>query len=60
MVVKDPRGLWVPASVNYPKNGRPVEFKKESEVKSSDLYKRLVDRYGKDRVRVYKQSRPEN
>lgn len=58
--VKDPRGLWVPASVNYPKNGRPVEFKKESEVKSSDLYKRLVDRYGKDRVRVYKQSRPEN
>lgn len=58
--VKDPRGLWVPASVNYPKNGRPVEFKKESEVKSSDLYKRLIDRYGKDRVRVYKQSRPEN
>ena len=53
--VKDPRGLWVPASANYPKNGEPVEFKKEDEAKKSDVYKRLVDRYGEDKVRTYKQ-----
>lgn len=53
--VKDPRGLWVPASANYPKNGEPVEFKKEGEAKKSDVYKRLVDRYGEDKVRTYKQ-----
>lgn len=58
--VKDPRGLWVPASVNYPKNGKPVEFKKEDEAKSSDVYKALVDRYGKDKVRTYKQSKVKN
>lgn len=58
--VKDPRGLWVPASANYPKNGKPVEFKKEDEAKNSDVYKALVDRYGKDNVRTYKQSKAKN
>lgn len=53
--VKDPRGLWVPASVNYPRNGEPAEFKKEDDAKNSDLYKRLVGRYGEDRVRTYRQ-----
>lgn len=55
--VKDPRDIWVPASANYPKNGKPVEFKKEDEAKNSDVYKALVDRYGKDKVRIYKQSK---
>lgn len=58
--VKDPRDLWVPASENYPRNGEPAEFKKEDDAKNSDLYKRLVDRYGKDRVRTYKQDKPRN
>lgn len=58
--VKDPRDIWVPASANYPKNGRPVEFKKEDEAKNSDIYKALVDRYGKDKVRIYKQSKVKN
>lgn len=53
--VKDPRGLWVPASENYPRNGEPAEFKKEDDAKNSDLYKRLVGRYGEDRVRTYRQ-----
>ncbi len=58
--VKDPRDLWVPASENYPRNGEPAEFKKEDDAKNSDLYKRLVDRYGKARVRTYKQDKPKN
>ncbi len=58
--VKDPRDLWVPASENYPRNGEPAEFKKEDDAKNSNLYKRLVDRYGKDRVRTYKQDKPKN
>lgn len=58
--VKDPRDLWVPASENYPRNGEPAEFKKEDDAKNSDLYKRLVDRYGKDRVRTYKQDKPKS
>lgn len=53
--VKDPRGLWVPAGENYPRNGEPAEFKKEDDAKNSDLYKRLVGRYGEDRVRTYRQ-----
>ena len=53
--VKDPRGLWVPASENYPRNGEPAEFKKGDDAKNSDLYKRLVGRYGEDRVRTYRQ-----
>ena len=53
--VKDPRGLWVPASENYPRNGEPAEFKKEDDAKNSDLYKKLVGRYGEDRVRTYRQ-----
>ena len=53
--VKDPRGLWVPASENYPRNGELAEFKKEDDAKNSDLYKRLVGRYGEDRVRTYRQ-----
>lgn len=58
--VKDPRNIWVPASADYPRNGEPVEFKKEDDAKNSDVYKRLVDRYGKDRVRTYRQDRPRN
>lgn len=53
--VKDPRGLWVPASENYPRNGELAEFKKEDDAKNSDLYKKLVGRYGEDRVRTYRQ-----
>lgn len=53
--VKDPRDLWVPASENYPRNGELAEFKKEDDAKNSDLYKRLVGRYGEDRVRTYRQ-----
>lgn len=56
--VKDPRGLWVPASENYPRNGEPAEFKKGDDAKNSDLYKKLADRYGKDRVRIYRQDKP--
>lgn len=40
------------ASENYPKPGQPVEFKTEKEALKSNLYKRLVDRYGKERVQV--------
>lgn len=58
--VKDPRDLWVPASENYPRNGEPAEFKKEDDAKNSDLYKRLVYRYGKNRVRTYRQDKPNN
>lgn len=58
--VKDPRDLWVPASENYPRNGEPAEFKKEDDAKNSDLYKRLVGRYGEDRVRTYRQDKPKN
>lgn len=58
--VKDPRNIWVPASADYPRNGEPVEFKKEDDAKNSDVYKRLVDRYGKDRVRTYRQDKPRN
>ena len=37
-----------------------VEFKKEDDAKNSDVYKRLVDRYGKDKVRTYRQDKPRN
>ena len=45
----------MPASENYPRNGEPAEFKKEDDAKNSDHYKKLVGRYGEDRVRTYRQ-----
>jgi hypothetical protein len=45
------------ASNEYPKPGNPVEFESEKDAKGSSLYKRLLDRYGKDHVQVIQESR---
>lgn len=53
--VKDARGIWTIANENYPRGGEPAEFKNEKAARKSELWNRLVDRYGEDRVRTFRQ-----
>lgn len=45
---------WDLANNEYPKPGDIVEFPSEAKAKASELWKRLVDRYGEKNVRVHK------
>lgn len=40
------------AGENYPRPGNPVEFETEEDARASALYRRLVDRYGEDKVEI--------
>jgi hypothetical protein len=39
-----------------PTGGTPAEFKNETEAMKSDIYTSLVDRYGEDKVRTFRQN----
>ena len=44
---------WQVANDNFPRSGAPAEFKTEAEARNSELFNRLVQRYGQDNVRTF-------
>ena len=51
----DVNGWKIVNTEGKPAGGEPVEFDSEGDAKNSTIFKNLVERYGADKVRVYKQ-----